>query len=75
MGGSESDEVRVAAAELRRILHRYNNLTARVMTHAEVALMEGSPTGHAAALAKICEAAEELARFTRATRADLLGDD
>ena len=73
--GNEEQEVRLPTAEVRRILHRYNNLTARIMTRAEVALMEGEADGYRAALEKICESAEVLAEFTKQTRAQLLGDD
>ena len=69
------DDVRVPAAEIRRILHRYNNLTARVLTRAEVALLEDDAVGYVEALRRICESAAELAEFTRATRELLLGDD
>jgi len=72
---SEDEHVTLPAEDLRRILHRYNNLTARVMTRAEVALMEDDPAAHIEALNRICESAEELAKFTRATREQLLGDD
>jgi hypothetical protein len=71
----DDEDVRVPAAELRRILHRYNNLTARILTRAEVALMEDDPAEHIGALERITASAEDLARFTRETRALLLGDD
>ena len=72
---SDAEEVRVSAAEVRQILHRYNNLTARVVTRAEVALMEDDAAGHVEALRRILVSAAELAKFTRQTREQLLGDE
>ena len=72
---TEDELVQVPAQELRRILHRYNNLTARIMTRAEVALMEDDPAEHVEALRRICDSAEDLASFTRATRELLLHGD
>lgn len=72
---SEADEVTIPTAELRRILHHYNNLTARVLTRAEVALLEPDPAEHVAALEAICESAIAIGAFTRETRARLLGRD
>ncbi len=71
---SEHDVVEVRVAELRRILHRYNNLNARILTRAEVALLSSDAAEHAAALRQICAAAEDLAEFTRATQRRLLGE-
>ena len=72
---SDAEDVSVPAAELRRMLHRYNNLTARILTRAEVALMEDDPAAHVDALRRILESAEALAEFSRQTRTQLLGDD
>ena len=72
---SDGDDVRIAAAELRRVLHHYNNLTSRILTRAEVALLDGEPAEQVAALESIVQAALDLGEFTKATRAQFLGDD
>ena len=71
---TEDREVRIAEAELRRILHHYNNLISRVLTRAEVALLEHEPGGAVAALEAIVKSALELGAFTQATREALLPD-
>ncbi len=72
---SDAAEVRLAPAELRRILHRYNNMTARILTRAEVALLEGGNDEYVAALEAIAEAAVALGEFTKENRDRLLGPD
>ena len=72
---SDGERVTVESAELRRVLHHYNNLTARILTRAEVALLEGEPAEYVAALEAICEAAVALGEFTKQTRNALLGVD
>ena len=70
----DAAKVTIATAKLRRILHHYNNLTARILTRAEVALLEGDAAQHAAALEAICQAALDLGDYTKQIRAELLGD-
>jgi hypothetical protein len=72
---ADGEYVRVETAELRRILHRYNNMTARIMTRAEVALLDGEADEYVAALESIVQAAADIAEFTKETRAALLGRD
>lgn len=72
---SEGELVSVDSAELRRILHHYNNLTARILTRAEVALLDGDPAEHVAALQAIVDGAVALGEFTQESRASLLGAD
>ena len=72
---SDGDLVSVESADLRRILHHYNNLTARILTRAEVALLDGDPDEHVAALQAICDAAVALGEFTKESRTKLLGAD
>ena len=72
---SERDVVEVERAALRRMVHRYNNLTSRVLTLAEVALLGDDPRELRSALEAIVAAADDLASFTRSVRSDLLGED
>lgn len=65
----------VEVAALRRVLHDVNNLTARILTQAEVALLEDDPAQHRVALEAICRAAIEMGAYTRAKRRELLGTD
>ena len=72
---ADGGEVTVETAELRRILHGYNNMTARIVTRAEVALLDGGEEEYAAALRSILDAALAIGEFTKETRQALLGDD
>ena len=72
---TDAERVTVESDELRRILHHYNNLTSRILTRAEVALLDGSAEEQAAALEAIVRHALDLGEFTKATRANLLGSD
>ncbi len=69
---SDEDEITLPRESLRRLLHDINNVAARVLTKAELALMGDDHAHREQALRAIQGYAEELGGVTEEARVHLL---
>ncbi len=58
---------------VRDVLHHVNNMAAKILTKAELALRTDDFVERGEALARIATYAETLGQYTNSMRADLLG--